>query len=96
MPPWQGRSSSGGREGDAADTSGAELPQERPAERFGLSLMTVHFIMTKDRPSAEAEHVYALALALEMRPSNLSQTLAAAPTLGQREMLESAGTLLTH
>ena len=27
------------------------------AERAGLPLMTAHYIMTKDKPSAEAEHV---------------------------------------
>lgn len=66
------------------------------AERTGLPLMTVHYVMTKDKPSAEAEHVYALALALEMRPGDLSQPLAAAPALGQREFLKSAGVPLTY
>jgi transcriptional regulator with XRE-family HTH domain len=66
------------------------------AERSALPLMTVHYIMTKDTPSAEAEQVYALALALEMRPGDLSQPLAAAPTLGQREFLKSAGMPLTY
>jgi hypothetical protein len=46
--------------------------------------------MTKDKASAEAEYVYAVALALEMRPGNLSQRLATAPTLGEREKLKSA------
>jgi len=66
------------------------------AERSGLPLMTVHYIMTKDKPSAEAEHIYALALALEMRPGDLSQPLAAAPTSGQRETQASAGVSLSH
>jgi hypothetical protein len=51
--------------------------------------------MTKDKASAEAEHVYALALALEMRPGDLSQPLGGAPTLGPREILKSAGVPLT-
>jgi transcriptional regulator with XRE-family HTH domain len=66
------------------------------AERTGLPLRTVHYIMTKDKPSAEAEHVYALALALEMRPGDLSQPLAAGLAAGEREFLKGAGVPLTY
>jgi hypothetical protein len=52
--------------------------------------------MPKDKPSAEAEHVYALALALEMRPGDLSQPLAAAPTLEEREYRQAAGVPYTY
>ena len=52
------------------------------AERTGLPLMTVHYVMTKDKPSAEAEHVYAMALALEMRPAILASLSLLPPRWG--------------
>lgn len=71
------------------------LTYREVAARAGLPLMTVHWMLNKDKPSADAEHVYALALGL--KPGGLSQPLAAVPPgFGRREMMEEAGLPLTY
>jgi transcriptional regulator with XRE-family HTH domain len=66
------------------------------AIRAGLPLTTVHWVLNKDKPSADAEHVYALARALGLEPGDLSQPLTATPGPGEREMLAEVRVPLTY
>jgi transcriptional regulator with XRE-family HTH domain len=66
------------------------------AMRAGLPLTTVHRLLNKDKPSADAEHVYVLACGLGLKPGDLSEPLAATPGLDDREILEGVRMPLTN
>ena len=63
------------------------------AAKTGIPTMTVYYILNTDKPSADTEQVYVLALALGLKPGDLSPLLATIPGVGDREVWELARTL---
>ena len=66
------------------------------ARRSGLARATVSHLENREKASATAAQVYALARGLGVKPGELSQVLEAPPGYGERELYDSYGRPLTY